>query len=398
MKKIKPVHVKIDNFQSIKSIDFEINGFTCVTGKTNIGKSAIIRAISSALLGAPVVGNVRKGNKFCTVELKSEDWSLKWEKGEKGINKYWIPFNAETPLDKVGQKQIDQIADMGFKSIQVGSDSIQPWFADQFEPLFLLKKSGPAVTNFISEITRLSVLQDAITINVRAKKRLIDKSKAKIEDKKKLNDKLGKLSQLNSMNKLKIDLNHQSETIKESVVLYKNLKENYVKLEKTRALTSVFEKISEVKIPEDKLEKSFNSYSFLTESYKSLELEAIKVITFRGIKKLEIPKVEEIKKDVQTLKKLKSLQISIDSESEQINKYINIKKASIPEKISLDISKINKLKLSKKELESLNSEIKGLQLKEKTIKSELKEIEAEIGKIDLCPTCKRPNVSQHQHQ
>lgn len=45
--KIKPVKVSIKNFQSVSDIEFEIHGFTCITGPTNIGKSAIIRAISS---------------------------------------------------------------------------------------------------------------------------------------------------------------------------------------------------------------------------------------------------------------------------------------------------------------------------------------------------------------
>jgi len=46
-----PVKIRIKNFQSIEDLEIEVRGFTAITGKTNIGKSAIMRAISSAMLG-----------------------------------------------------------------------------------------------------------------------------------------------------------------------------------------------------------------------------------------------------------------------------------------------------------------------------------------------------------
>lgn len=397
MEKIKPIKVKIQNFQSIEDIEFEINGFTCMTGPTNIGKSATIRAISGALMGASVVGNVRKGKRFCTVELKSEDWSLKWEKGEKGINKYWIPFNAEVPLDKVGQKQLDQISDMGFGSIQVGSDNIQPWFADQFEPLFLLKKSGPAITNFISEITRLSVLQDAITINIRTKKRLLDASKLRTEDKKKLKEKLNKLGNLENLNSLKDDLTHQSETIKEYVAKAKTLNSFFNKLNLIKSSISMFDQVSNIEIPVDETKAFFDKYAFLKKAYRSLENEAVKIIAFRSIKKFQVPEISDLKNDIDSVQKLKKLHSSMELESVYINKYIGIKKAIVPEKINVDkdIITIKNLKNYKKELEVLDREIQDLQNKQSGLGSELQGIEEELGEINLCPTCERPIVESH---
>ena len=87
---MKPVQIRIRDFQSIDSIDLEVSGFTCVTGPTNIGKSAIVRAVSSAILNKSVVGSVRKGKKFCTVEVDG----LKWEKGER-VGRYWVPGETD---------------------------------------------------------------------------------------------------------------------------------------------------------------------------------------------------------------------------------------------------------------------------------------------------------------
>ena len=124
--KLKPVNVVINNFQSIDHLDMEICGFTAISGSTNAGKSAIVRAISSAILNNPVGGMVRKGASFCSVELSSEDWGFKWEKNDKGVNRAWIR-GKDTPLDKLGQIQVPEITQMGFSSIEVGDDEIQPW-------------------------------------------------------------------------------------------------------------------------------------------------------------------------------------------------------------------------------------------------------------------------------
>ena len=41
--------VNIKNYQSIKDVSFEVDGFTVIIGKNNIGKSAIIRALEAPL-------------------------------------------------------------------------------------------------------------------------------------------------------------------------------------------------------------------------------------------------------------------------------------------------------------------------------------------------------------
>ena len=128
MRELVPVKVRIRNYQSLEDVEFEVAGFTCISGPTNIGKSAIVRAISGALLNAPAIKAVRKGKKFCTVELDGGDWSLKWEKS-KTVSRVWIPADAEKPLTAVGRGQLDEVAAFGFQSIDVGRDKVQPWFA-----------------------------------------------------------------------------------------------------------------------------------------------------------------------------------------------------------------------------------------------------------------------------
>ena len=124
---LQPVKVGIKCFQSIDVLDFEVFGFTAITGRSNIGKSAIMRAISRSIMNDPVINMVRRGEKFVTVELNSDKWGYKWEKGDgNGINRYTI---GDRILDKTGQNQLLEIKEMGFGSIRIGDDDIHPWWA-----------------------------------------------------------------------------------------------------------------------------------------------------------------------------------------------------------------------------------------------------------------------------
>ncbi len=214
MDNLKPIWIKITNFQSIDSLEFEIRGFTCITGKSNVGKSAIVRAIKGSLLNDPVTSSLRKGTKFCTVIQKSEDWSLRWEKGS-GVSRYFIPFDADQPLDKVGAGQIEPIAKMGFQAIEVGRKASRPWLAKQFESLFLLNESGASVTDFISEVSRLQVLQDAISISNKSKKKANEELKVRSSDLVGLRERVQKVEGVANLEKVSREIEQQAESIRD---------------------------------------------------------------------------------------------------------------------------------------------------------------------------------------
>ena len=45
--------VTVEDFQSIDKAELEVSGFTCLTGKSNIGKSALLRALNAAMKNLP---------------------------------------------------------------------------------------------------------------------------------------------------------------------------------------------------------------------------------------------------------------------------------------------------------------------------------------------------------
>ncbi len=176
---IDPVRIRIKNYQSIEDVELEVSGFTVVTGRTNVGKSALVRAVSSAILNRPVVGAVRRGSKYASVQMDSSAYSFLWEKGERDVNRYTI---GGTTYDAIGRGQFAQVRGYGFESVKVGDDEIYPWLADQFFPLFLLDRSGTQVTDFISEVSRLDVLQDAVSLSSKGKKRSSSEASSKDDE------------------------------------------------------------------------------------------------------------------------------------------------------------------------------------------------------------------------
>lgn len=388
---MNPIKVRIKNFQSISDLEFEIQGFTCVTGLTNIGKSAIIRAISGALLGSPVVGDVRKGEKFCTVELNGKDISLKWEKGERGINRYWIPADNPTPLDKVGQGQIPEISKMGFGSIKIGSDSIQPWLATQFDPVFLMNKSGPAVTDFLSEVSRLGILQDAITINVRGVKRARDSAKLQGKIASDLKIEEDDFKNIDHLISAKKDLDDEMTSIQQYVAKVISMDALLSNIELEAEILRVVHQSKNVIIPEDTIKLKIADITIMSQFWSQMSSEAKVWACLEGVLKIPIPESVN-SNDILRLSSAEVISRSINDETlllEEISKGVYIPEV---EEIPGVFNVISQLR---KQISEENQSIMQNKKELSNLDTELSTVQVGIDEIPVCPTCKRAiSVSQ----
>lgn len=165
------ISVEIRNFQSLEDVSLEIDGFTALVGKSNIGKSALVRAIKSALTNAPLGTSLRhtpncprlkKGAKSCkcfvSVKIQAPDWNLLWEKGDS-VNRY--TFNGAV-YDRPGTGTPEFLANVGFAPLKIGDSYKSLQVADQFFPLFLLDASESAVADTIADVSRLDKINVAI--------------------------------------------------------------------------------------------------------------------------------------------------------------------------------------------------------------------------------------------
>ena len=392
--KLKPVNVVINNFQSIDHLDMEICGFTAISGSTNAGKSAIVRAISSAILNNPVGGMVRKGASFCSVELSSEDWGFKWEKNDKGVNRAWIR-GKDTPLDKLGQIQVPEITQMGFSSIEVGDDEIQPWLAPQFQkggcgPLFLLDQSGPRITDFLSKVSKLNMLQDAIVLAAQGKRSSNDKAKAKTEEIADIKIKLDKIIALDNLEKLNKDIDGQILSIEEYEHKIQIGEMIIAKRREAEKIITVIENVENISIPENDCTESINKVKTVFSYVSNLETCAGQIRKIKGISGIKVPEVDF---NISHLSNLSKFALKI----ELLKQSIGILSASIkPINNSIEIEKLRQLAAFKKQIDTLSADISDLENQKIANDNEIKIVEDELSNIPSCPTCKQPWDKNHR--
>lgn len=170
--------VHIENFQSIEDLSLEVKGFTVIVGKSNLGKSAVIRAIDGVLTNLAGQYFVRHGAKHAQVTLSYQGHEIVWSKGS-GLNQYQV--NGET-LDGVGRNSPELLKVLGFKPLTLSRQSMSVQVATQFDPLFLVGQEGSVVAEALSDVDRVHVLQAAQKEVDKDRRQNRSKSKIREED------------------------------------------------------------------------------------------------------------------------------------------------------------------------------------------------------------------------
>lgn len=175
MKK-EPIYIQeieLINFESHKHTvlkDFS-RGFNCLAGKSDVGKSSILRAIKLCAYNEFSQEIVRLGAKFCEVKVTTNIGSVHVVRG-KGHNKWTIIRNDfPTPIefDKIGKSEVKEACEvLGIKMIKLGDNDIPVNIMDQLESHFFLssvggeKTSGSTRAEIIDEICGLNGVEELV--------------------------------------------------------------------------------------------------------------------------------------------------------------------------------------------------------------------------------------------
>lgn len=129
------IYTKIENFQSIKKLEFRYKGFTAIVGKNNIGKSASFRAINSIIFNNfdmkefPRMASAEKPDKLLPTKiefgfyhdkdniLNDETKIMMYKKGQSLI----YEFNGDTYVGKnlAFEKVKEKIESIGFRYLKL---------------------------------------------------------------------------------------------------------------------------------------------------------------------------------------------------------------------------------------------------------------------------------------
>lgn len=157
--------ISINCFQSILKSKVDFKGFAVVTGESNLGKSALIRAVSAAVFGLPGDTYVRWGTPASGVGVRFDDnLTLKWQKVP-------APKKApgrETTLDidgvvhtKLGRDHFSLTSPLGFVSLSTPAGELRPQVARQFDQPFLLDVSESVVAEVFGTLGRGDIVASA---------------------------------------------------------------------------------------------------------------------------------------------------------------------------------------------------------------------------------------------
>ena len=169
---LQAVHIK--NYQSLEDVCIALEGFTCIVGESDCGKSAFIRAVQGLTNNESGKSFVTYGQRDCQVKAVLVDEPVStviWTKGYE--NCYSIDGNL---YDRVGSSCPEEVFSvLRVGELSVGNDiKFAPNFHGQFDIPFLMGRSGGQIAKILGEITNINILFDAARL---AKKEMNDQRK-----------------------------------------------------------------------------------------------------------------------------------------------------------------------------------------------------------------------------
>lgn len=153
--------VVIRDFQSIEKAELEVKGLTVVTGRSNIGKSAIVRAVEAAMFGLKGESFIRDGAPATNVRLEADDFKLEWHKVRPGSSqKTYLEINGATNTT-IGIEHTNLTEPLGMKQVRTKTATLLPQVASQFDQIFLITETETTAAEILKMIGRADVITHA---------------------------------------------------------------------------------------------------------------------------------------------------------------------------------------------------------------------------------------------
>jgi len=445
------IDVEVKGFQSIEHLHIKLEGFSALVGRSNIGKSAVIRAIRCALtnpLGTSYVRHgrdcarlARKNGKTCkcqsSVHIKAEGFDLLWEKGD-AINRYH--YNGQM-FDKPGPGVPEFLCEAGFAPVKVGDlGSLQ--IADQFFPIFLLNQSGPAIAEAISDVSRLDRINTATKLAEKDRREVVASRKTREGDVKELEGKLSQYEGLNEAVKTVGEAEKALDNLLEAQRKVEQLERFVLSLEGLAKDIRRLQEASKIDVDEPaEIEALFVKARECRRYHETLDGLAHDVRRLGQASKVEFDDPDQLVEDLGRVVQLARFEVDYDRRSREVHTLASVEETLRPfpeddpvvgpagevQRLGAWMSQLRKHKetLAAHEklahepgdvvllegqadkaraiqrflarLEPLPPVVRDLDAQAKKLGAEEAAIEAEIDALGVCPTCARPMKEGHAH-
>ncbi len=396
------IEVEIRNFQNISHEVIRLDGFTAIVGRSNIGKSSIVRAVKAALTGSPVDSFVRhgpsclrvvKGTKTCecacSVHIRANEFDLFWEKGDS-VNRY--RFNGEE--NTAAGKGTPDFLEKSFGMVKVGNTKTLLQVSDQFSPIFLLDQTGNAVADLLSDVARLDRINVAMRAVEKDRKEAISSRKIREKDVIELQNRVMSfdglddvVSGVDALEASEVEIQsarHRIEEVDRFISVAFSLARD---LESLKASTRI-----EIP-PTTELNEKLKAASELGKLVLVIAGREKRISEIEQVDSVAAPDALALGSTRTTFERLEAWVAQLRSYKELLTKHQGIEAAKIPEVGDL-ASRVDSLKslsaLTSKAL-VLEREIQRIETALSAVGAEEEAVQEEMNAFGgICPTCTRP--------
>jgi hypothetical protein len=405
------IEIEIQNFQSIEKVAFRIEGFTALIGRSNIGKSATIRALKYALTGAAGTDFVRhgpecerrvKGNKKCkcksVVSITTASMKLVWEKGDDD-NQYTVTKDGKETVYTAVNRGTPDFLLPDFEPVKVGDSTDLLQVSDQFDNPFLLKESGSAVADVLSDVAKLDDINVAMKLVGKDRKNAVSTRNVRDKDIKQLTVELEGYEGLDKAvaNAEAVEARYVAIEVLDTEV---GQLDGFVGELQTLAVSiKALGKAVKPKLPDGgKLRKTGAAFVQLVKFYDEVAERGPVIRKLKGVDKVAVPDIGPVREALQTAEQfdgwLDRVRV-LKQELSQSKKLDDLPEpAAGPSQEGLKaLRAVGGLAARYEAVEASVSELEG---RLAAVEAEEKELLDEFEALGVCPTCSLPVHPEHR--
>lgn len=165
--------IEVVNFQSIGHAEILCGPWVSIVGESDVGKSAIVRALYALLTNQRGDHFIRHGAKSCTVTVMLDSGlAIEWGKsrGASGTYRVRTPNGNGGTYEKTNGTVPDEVRDLLRMSMPVAGEDFMPGVQRQFDPPFLLADTARRRAQVLGEFDGTNILLTADGIVRRAQR------------------------------------------------------------------------------------------------------------------------------------------------------------------------------------------------------------------------------------
>jgi hypothetical protein len=404
------IEIEVTDFQSIQHTSVLVDGFTAIVGRSNIGKSAIVRAIQFALTNTTgtdfvrhgaICDRIARGTKKCKcfsrVRIKTSAIEITWEKGDN-VNRYIVLQGGSSQVYEGLDRGTPPFLTDTFQPVKVGESKELVQIPDQFEPIFLLNRSGTVVADVLSDVAQLDEINVAMAMAVKDRKDSLATRKVRAQDIEALGKSLEAYAGLDSATKATYGLQVRASSVKDKQDEVAKL-DRYITSAKTLGQSVTDLKAATAnELPDQDLQGLARSHASVDRFFARLSDIAPKIRGLSGVSDVALPDDAELRDSHRKLSemgawlnRLQGLRTSLDGWKE----WDSLPVAVDPAPIRAHFHKLS-------ELDTLIAKVLNIEASFRATKKDLEavlqteaSIVKELGSLGMCPACTQPIDANH---